>query len=214
MGAAVLGRTPVRPLRSILTLALAIGKKKINHTYGGNEVLHKHIVVSESSIHGRGLVAINAILKGSLVWRLDEPHQVFSFEELRLLPKDIQALPYQAGDKFILAEDDGQYMNHCCDPNCWWRGDDELVARRDILPGEEVTYDYASCEIDPRLRGDWLCNCGAATCRRRVTAFDCLFSDFQRLHIGHLPSWVMDFIDAFENWSSLGIKSRILSSPR
>jgi hypothetical protein len=192
---------------------LAIGKQNLMTLMGANKVLHEHIVVSESSIHGQGLVAVEVIPEGSVVWRLDERHQVLSYEALCLLPSDIQALTYQAGDKFILAQDDGQYMNHCCDPNCWWSGDVTLVARRNIQQGEEVTYDYASCEIDPRLRGDWLCNCAAAHCRRRVTAFDCLFSDFQMLHQGHLPSWVMVFIDAFENWSSLVSKPKIHSDP-
>src|SRR5262245_17355356 len=34
--------------------------------------------------------------------------------------------------------------NHSCDPNLWWEGPYDLVARRDIAAGEELTNDYAT----------------------------------------------------------------------
>ena len=42
--------------------------------------------------------------------------------------------------------------------------DSEMVARRDIEPGEEVTFDYATCESTVEaFRMD--CKCGSKECR-------------------------------------------------
>ena len=38
-------------------------------------------------------------------------------------------------------------VNHCCDPNTWLRGLD-LVARRDVGRGQQVTCDYATFCVD------------------------------------------------------------------
>lgn len=55
------------------------------------------------------------------------------------------------------------YMNHSCDPNAFIRVVPGLkvaiFARRDILPGEELTIDYRD-PYHPEV-----CRCGAANCR-------------------------------------------------
>jgi hypothetical protein len=65
-------------------------------------------------------------------------------------------------------------VNHSCDPNCGVRingsGAPDLVARRTIPPGEEVTFDYAmrnySIDHFPAR-----CLCGAAGCRGTITGW-------------------------------------------
>lgn len=65
-------------------------------------------------------------------------------------------------------------LNHSCRPSCYSRTvtlrDPQtgaqrdhvvIVARRDIAPGDELTYDYRFSSDSERLR----CNCGAETCR-------------------------------------------------
>jgi hypothetical protein len=57
------------------------------------------------------------------------------------------------------------FINHSCDPNCETRevrGRVWITAIRNIVPGEEITYDY--CLYDG---GDdeASCNCGARKCR-------------------------------------------------
>ncbi len=42
-----------------------------------------------------------------------------------------------------------EYMNHSCAPNVWMADEVTLVAFRDILPGEEITLDYTTFEVDP-----------------------------------------------------------------
>ncbi|GAQ91137.1 histone-lysine N-methyltransferase [Klebsormidium nitens] len=66
-------------------------------------------------------------------------------------------------------------INHACEPNCFSRvvradGDEHIVitAKRDILPGEEFTYDYRFNSKDEILT----CNCGAPSCRGTVNFYD------------------------------------------
>ena len=72
--------------------------------------------------------------------------------------------------------DVSNYMNHSCAPSCWFvSGGDEftglMVAARDLVPGDEITYDYATSE-DCELSPEWQCLCGASDCRGRVTPHD------------------------------------------
>jgi hypothetical protein len=71
----------------------------------------------------------------------------------------------------------GPKVNHSCDPNCGIRtngsGAPDLLARRPIVPGEEITFDYAmrnySVEHFPPR-----CRCDASNCRVRVTGWKAL----------------------------------------
>jgi D-alanine-D-alanine ligase len=63
-------------------------------------------------------------------------------------------------------------QNHSCDPNTEFRGLN-VVARRDIAPGEELTLDYATCYDTRMIPFD--CTCGRPTCRGRITGGSGLF---------------------------------------
>jgi len=66
---------------------------------------------------------------------------------------------------------DARFINHSCAPNCQAVIERRRVfidARRDIAPGEELTYDYEmprEGEDDETARKFWPCHCGAPTCR-------------------------------------------------
>ena len=65
-------------------------------------------------------------------------------------------------------------VNHSCDPNCGIRpnvsGAHDLITRKTIAPGEEITFDYAmrnySVECFPVH-----CRCGSRHCRDRITGW-------------------------------------------
>ena len=115
-------------------------------------MLNSKISIQNSKINNKGLIANRDIKKGELVWRLDSKEKSYTLEELRNLPPHKAKLAYQYKDRYIIVSDQSEYMNHSCNPNTWWEGDDKLVAREYITKGEEVTYDYATAEIDPRFR--------------------------------------------------------------
>jgi D-alanine-D-alanine ligase len=56
-------------------------------------------------------------------------------------------------------------VGHSCEPSAWLRGLD-VVARRAIAPGEEVTLEYATLH-DERMPS-FACDCGAPSCRGRI----------------------------------------------
>ena len=60
------------------------------------------------------------------------------------------------------------YINHSCDPNCEVTSDLQLVALRDIVPDEEITYDYIAAEHGLDSDYEMVCTCGALNCRAKI----------------------------------------------
>lgn len=81
------------------------------------------------------------------------------------------------------------YVNHSCDPNAGFADSLRLVARRDITPDEEITWDY-SCAIDEADFPGFPCRCGAASCRGRVRSFRHLDAMTRQ----RLEPWVMPYL--------------------
>ena len=65
------------------------------------------------------------------------------------------------------------FMNHSCDPNMCYDTNDNIIAKRDIMPGEELTIDYANFIVN--VNQDFICNCGAKSCRRSIRKDDWMF---------------------------------------
>lgn len=133
----------------------------------------------------------------------------FTVEEIASWPKEKKAVV--ALTAYIISDnvwscvppemadsaDDGEYMNHSCDPGCEWVNDNLMVATRDIEVGEEVCYDYATSEVanlSPHLPFA-KCLCGAAKCRGKVTGDDWRLPELQRLYKGKFTSYVQSLID-------------------
>ena len=66
--------------------------------------------------------------------------------------------------------DPGDMLNHSCEPNCGLLGQMLVVAMRDIVPGEELSFDYAMCDASDY--DEFRCLCGESTCREIVTGSD------------------------------------------
>lgn len=110
-------------------------------------------------------------------------------------PAEIQI----ADDLFIgpreLDEREGAmiFSNHSCEPNIGVQGQIVFVALRQILPGEELTHDWATTDDDDYTLE---CRCGAPTCRRIVTGKDWKTSDLQRKYRGLFSWYIERLIDA------------------
>jgi len=142
---------------------------------------------------GTGVFAAEFIPAGTLVWKLTQAKR-FNQAEFAKLPEGIKKDAYPMGDCYIQAVGDGESWNHSCDANTWWAADDQLSARRDIQPDEEITYDYATTDIDPKIIYTWDCKCGSANCRRKLHWNDILKSEIYAIYKDHLPSWVEEFV--------------------
>ena len=75
------------------------------------------------------------------------------------------------------------YGNHSSDPNLWWDGPYDLIARRPIRAGEELTNEYAtSTAVDGFTM---TCECRTSVCRGLVCGDDWMRSDLQARYDGH-----------------------------
>ena len=97
--------------------------------------------------------------------------------------------------EYVLLAGLGPKANHSCDPNCGVRlnasGAYDLVARRDIVTGEEVNFDYAmrnySIDHFPAR-----CRCGAANCRGSVTGWKDLPEDVKSAYAGLVAPYLLE----------------------
>lgn len=85
----------------------------------------------------------------------------------------------------------GRYLNHSCDPNSGFINDIALVALTDILPHDEIRFDYSTTMLERHWELD--CACGAINCRRRIRDFDLIPSSLQKqyLSMGIVQGFIM-----------------------
>jgi len=85
-------------------------------------------------------------------------------------------------------------INHSCDPNAWIEGLD-LVARRPIEAGEEITVEYAT--FIAGTGASFVCRCGADDCRGRVTPEDWQLPQIRCRYAEHCSGYIAG------KWASL-----------
>lgn len=151
----------------------------------------EYVAVQKSRIEGFGLFAKCFIPQERLVLSLGGA--IFTLHEVRAGHVDPDSVtgfdeglyigqPIRRG--FLKPAED--FLNHSCDPTLWLDGRTKLIARRDVSPGEELTVDYATWEIDHEWRLPKRCNCGAVNCRNEITGRDWKNSTLQERYGDHL----------------------------
>ena len=144
----------------------------------------------ESGSKGFGNFAIEPIARGETVvgfggWVV--PRSTLSTLEL---DRQHRAIPIDE-DLYLVSDNDpapGDMFNHSCEPNCVLLGSQVLLAWRDIAIGEELTFDYATC--DDSDYDEFTCGCGTAGCRGTVTGLDWKRPELQRKYQGHFSSYL------------------------
>ena len=123
---------------------------------------------------GLGPVATRFIPRGTIVWVLDR-------FDIIMTPQEVEALapPYrEIAERYsyvdptgvsILCWDHARYMNHHCEPAVRGVTPQFQILVRDVHPGEELTCEYAECNID-RLD----CRCNSPKCRGTIRGSDLL----------------------------------------
>jgi hypothetical protein len=132
--------------------------------------------VRQSAIHGRGVFATRLIRKGTRIIRYigeligKEESQRRGLAQYEAAERTGCAAVYifELDDKWDLdgnkEYNDARLINHSCEPNAEMLNEDDelwLHALRDILPGEEITFDYGY-DIEHFL--DHPCRCGTPSC--------------------------------------------------
>ncbi|KAJ3147403.1 Histone-Lysine N-Methyltransferase ash1l [Geranomyces michiganensis] len=135
----------------------------------------KDIEVVWTAGRGYGLQATSAIRASTLVleYRGEIISQETCLDRMRDQYADLENhyfLNYSRGEVIdgCRKGTDARFVNHSCEPNCHiekWMVDGEyavgLFAKKDIAPGDELTYDYRFESFGPMKP----CLCGAPTCR-------------------------------------------------
>ena len=145
---------------------------------------------------GKAVFARDVIEPGELigVWS----GRIVTADELDELPADIRRHTVQVEEGLYLAslspDEAPDFINHSCEPNAGLDGQVALVALHRILPGEEVTIDYAMCDGSPYDEFD--CACGSASCRGRVTGEDWRDPALWQRYAGHFSPYLARRIEA------------------
>ncbi|MBY0084951.1 SET domain-containing protein [Brevibacillus brevis] len=155
---------------------------------------------------GYGVFATRFIPKGTIVWAQDDLDQVLDpafVERLDSLRKqDVQKYSFknQFG-KYILCWDKARYVNHSFHANCVPTMYDMELAARDILPGEELTDDYGTLNLDEPFD----CLPESDTDRSRVMPDDLL---------RYYPQWDRIAAEAFQRFNHVEQPLLHLISPK
>ena len=143
----------------------------------------RRIQVRSSGVHGRGVYAVAPIEAGETI--IEYTGERISWDEaMDRHPHD----PKQPNHTFYFHIETGEvidalhggnssrWINHACDPNCEADEVDGRVfikALRDLLPGEELFYDYGLVieeRYTAKLKKEFACYCGSPVCRGTMLA--------------------------------------------
>src|SRR5581483_1020431 len=138
-----------------------------------NRKRNVQIAVRDSSVHGRGVYAMELIPKGTRI--IEYTGQRVSWENAPNDENDPHTFNFGLDNGEVINPEiggnDARWINHSCDPNCEAVEEDDRIfidAIRDIKTGEELFYDYA-LEIDEPVTEEskkkFACYCGSSNCR-------------------------------------------------
>ncbi len=124
--------------------------------------------VRSSGINGQGTFALRKIVRGEFITKLTgvpiTRRKLYStYPDIAHSDDPLQI----AKDLFLLLNHDAKAINHSCEPNCCLRHVSDLYAMRDIRPGEELTYDYATT-VGMNDEINMACNCQSLHCRQQI----------------------------------------------
>ena len=150
------------------------------------------IEVRPSSVEGLGIFARRAFAAGDRIARVNVVREITPEAPIRAdLGERIEHCAYPDG-RVVLIGFPERHVNHSCDPNAYELYERDgacLVARRDIMPGSEITIDY---NVNITNGTAWPCRCGARRCRGEVAGdFFALPPEWQREYRPLLAEWFL-----------------------
>ncbi len=130
-----------------------------------------------ADIEGYGVRATARIPAGTLLWVRDPLDVVLARKQVGALcsplREEVERLGYvDRSGRTIVCWDAGRFVNHCCRPSMRSVGEDAMIAIVDVAVGDELTCDYAECNLSVSLA----CRCGDPDCRSSISS-DILIGD-------------------------------------
>ena len=155
-----------------------------------------------STIHGMGSFAQVPIKAGEVVEIIGG--RVMTEEEFWAFVRTVDRFnAVQIGENLHLVElpeitqqRGGGSLNHSCDSNLWMLDEVTVAARRDIMPGEELTVDYALFTGEEGLILEHDCRCGSPNCRQTITGSDWKLPEVQQRYYPHFSPFINARIEA------------------
>lgn len=150
------------------------------------------LTLKNTNNYGKGVFATARIPKGEIVVAFGG--HIIPQDLIRTLPEQIQDTPYQVSDNFYfgpVSEDQltiPDHFNHSCDANCGFISEIFLSTMRDIDEGEELTFDYATCMINPEYNME--CKCNSPECRKQITGNDWMDEGVQKKYRGFFQPFI------------------------
>jgi hypothetical protein len=145
-------------------------------------------------VFARALIRAGDVL---VVWGGD----VVIAEDFVKLPAYVQQHSLQVEENLYLVpngeDEPADFVNHSCSPNAGMSGQIVIVALRDIQPGEEACYDYATSDGGPY--DEFECACGAPNCRGKITGNDWQLPELWQRYAGHFSPYLQRRIDRLKN---------------
>jgi SET domain-containing protein len=83
------------------------------------------------------------------------------------------------------------FINHSCEPTLIYDYNDNIIAARDLLPGEELTLDYGNFVVNTDQ--DFTCGCGTASCRKKIKKDD--WKQLAYVYGYHFPTFLHPKLD-------------------
>jgi hypothetical protein len=148
------------------------------------------VSVRPSLMGGLGVFTIGRLRAGQVVREFELVREVTPDAPLRPDRGERPEHCPRIDGRFHLVGEPDRYLNHCCDPNVYLRfeaGRIEVVARRNIEAGSELTLDYL---INNPGGDSWPCRCNADRCRGETShSFFTLPVELQREYLPLLAPW-------------------------
>jgi SET domain-containing protein len=177
---------------------------KTNSKYKSKKIfswINDKVVVKDTKKYGVGAFAKEKILKNEKIAMFGG--HVITREEENKLPAEIYDNAIQIDDNLVIGSilkeeiDDGAMFNHSCNANAGIKGQILLVAMRDILKSEQITFDFGTVLFnDGSFKKYKLkCLCGAKNCRKIITDNDWMKQEIQNKYRGYFPIHIQEKID-------------------
>jgi SET domain-containing protein len=157
----------------------------------------KKVIRKDSPGKGAGLFAVEEIKKNEIV--SISGGIIIEASDWAVFREKYGDYAYYIENNFLIAPlnpenpSDDWRMNHCCHPNCGLKGQIVFVALRDILKGEELTFDYAMTESATDYSVDL--NCDKENCRKKFTGNDWKNKDIQLKYKGYFSLYIQEKIN-------------------
>ena len=162
--------------------------------YGRKEAYFPNSLSAVSVDNEMHVIAMEEIKKGQLL--LSWGGAMVNEESLQKLDKTSIKRSVQIDDDAYLApdipDDPPDFINHSCSPNAGIRGYADLVALKDIKPGERICYDYAM--TDTSSYDEFKCLCGHDECRGSITGQDWKIAKIQEKYFEYFSDYIKDKI--------------------